>query len=260
MTRSIGEIVLAAALLAAAACGSGEKKGEREPELLERASADLLAENYSAAAYRYDLYLRHNPDAPRKAWVLAQIGLCRNGSGDYEGALRTFDQALAASPDAALRAQIHYRRAIAQNFLDRPDAALADLGEVESSPKREEAVKTAEFLRILGVTAIRAGNWTRGRRALQELVEKHPQSQEASIARPLLTLKTFAVQVAGGVAPEQAAAKVTDFRRRGVEARAVDLPDRTGKTLLVGEFAKYADAVTERDRLKRMGVDGFILP
>ncbi|MBI2898978.1 MAG: SPOR domain-containing protein [Planctomycetes bacterium] len=252
----------AAIMLAAVACRTEGTKDEVEPGLLDRAAADLLSENYSSAAFKYEQFLRVNPETSRRAWIYAQVGLCRNGAGDYEGAIRNFDQALVAGPDPVLRLQIRYRRAIAQNFLDRPEGALSDLEEVQLAPKelRDRAVKTTEFLRILGVTEIRAGFWPRGQKTFRELVEKHPQSQEAVLVKPLLMLKAFTVQVAGCADEKAARARVTEFLKKGIVARILDLPERPGVAVVSGEFARYPDAVRERARIRAMGIDAFILP
>ncbi|GEM_PF-6843078 len=249
------------ALLLLGACAS-EKRGEIEADLLPRADADLLAENYSAAAFKYEKFLRLNPETARRAWLHSQIGVCRNGSRDYEGALRAFDLALAAAPDAVLQIRIRYRRAIANNFLDRPEPALADLEEVRDAPseKRGEAVKTAEFLRILGGTEIRAGFWVRGQRTIKDLIEKFPTSPEAETVRPYLALKAFTVQLAQCADDKAASAKVAELRSKGVSARPISWPDRTGVVVVTGEFARYPDAVRERVRLREKGLDAFILP
>lgn len=261
MTRRLGEILAAAAVLAAAACTTGNGKVEEDKDALDKAGADLLAEHYSSAAYKYDQYLQRHPETPRRAWILSQIGLCRNGQGDHEGAVRSFDQALAAGPDAVLRLQIRYRRAIAMNFLDRPDAALSDLQELEAAPRdrRESAVKSAEFLRILGVTQLRSGLWTSGRKTLQALVDGFPQSQEAAVMKPLLALKSFTVQLSSASDEKSASAKVADFQKKGLLCRVLALPDRN-PAVVTGDFLTYADAVKERNRLRNIGVDGFILP
>lgn len=257
----MGETLAAAALLAAAACSSGETKREEDPELLDRAAADLLAEHYSSAAFKYEQYLSRHPETAKRPWILSQVGLCRNGQGDYEGAVRTFDQALGARPDDTLRLQIRYRRAIALNFLDRPDGALSDLQEIEAAPRetRESAVKSAEFLRILGVTQIRAGLWPSGRKTLQALVDQFPHSQEAAVVKPLIALKSFTVQVSSATDEKAAKAKVADFQKKGLLCRVLSLPERN-PAVVTGDFATYADAVKERSRLKAIGVDGFILP
>lgn len=259
MIRPFGAV----AFLAVLGCTSGgNHDGEREAELLDRAARDFLHENYSSAAFRYEQFLRLNPETPKRAWILAQVGLCRNGAGDFEGAIRAFDEALKAGSDAVLRLQIRFRRAVSLNLTDRPESALLDLAEVEAAPKdrRENAVKSAEFLRTLGVTAMRAGQWARGQKTLQQLVEQDPQNPEAATARALLAMKTFSVQVAGGVDERSAAGKVSELKSKGVVARAVALPERSGVSILVGEFSRYPEAVRERERLKALGIPGFVLP
>lgn len=253
----------AAMLVFLSACTTAEtKKGEVEPELLERAAADLLAENYSSAAFKYDRYLSLNPETPRRAWVHAQVGLCRNGAGDYESAIRSFDQALAGGPDPVLRLRIRYRRAVAHNLLERPEPALADLEEVRAASKadRESAVKSSEFLRVLGVTELRAGFWNRGQKTLKELVEQYPQSQEASLVKPFLVLKGFTVQLAGCSDEKAAGAKIAELKTRGIAARSLAVPERPGVLVVTGEFARYSEAARERARIKGLGIDAFVLP
>ena len=244
-------------------CGSSPRReGALRPELLDFGGEHFLKGNYGVAAVHYGNYLTFNPLSTRRSWIYMRIGLCRNGEGEYRMAIEAFGQALAAGAVGSLRIEILYRRAISYNFNDMPDIAILDLEQVLAEPTslREEVLKSAEFERMLGVTLIRAGEWKRGRRILENLIRAFPRSPEAIVAYRLLTFQKFSIQVARCPDHESAQKKITLLRAKGVSGRAEPLPDHSGISVLVGEFSRYDAVVRERKNLKSRGIEGFILP
>ncbi len=254
-------LLLAVFLLAG--CGSSPRNGgDLQSALLDRGAVEFLQGNFNAAATHYERFLGLNPLTTRRVWIFTRIGLCRNGEGEYRAAIQAFDRALASGARGTSRVEILYRRAIAGNFSDLPGLALVDLEQVSLEPAalRGEVVKAAEFERIFGVTLIRAGNWKRGKRVLENLVRSWPYSPEAVSAHRILTFQKFSVQVALCPDLQSARKQIALLREQGVVGRAEILPDRSGVSVLVGEFSRYDQVVRERDRLRALGIPGFVLP
>lgn len=249
-------------LLLFGCASSSRKEGVVRPELLDQAAEHYLKASYGSAALYYENYLTLNPLSPRRAWIYTRVGLCRNGERAYRMAIEAFGQALAAGAVGTLRLEILYRRAIAYNFSDMPDLALIDLERVlvEPATLREEVIKSAEFERILGVTLIRAGEWKRGRQILENLIRAFPRSPEAISAYRLLSFRKFSIQVARCPNQQSADRKISALRGKGVAGRAEPLPDHSGLSILVGAFSRYDEVVREREKLKQLGIEGFILP
>lgn len=228
-------------LCLSAACSVPEAAPAREWSAA-RADAEFLLGSFSGAAHLYEQALAGAPEA-RRAEVLAQIGKCRLGAGDPEGAIRAFGEALAAGPAAELRAEIHYRRAAAHNSRWEPVEALADLGRAREACAG--AVKAEEFAYRLAVTTLRAGDWKGGRALLGEVASRWPRSREAADAKDRLALDAFRIQVA-----------------RVRQPKGDTTPSAAGDHLvLVGRFTRFPEAVREMERMRRAGQpDAFVIP
>ncbi len=256
-------LVLLGALFLLAGCGSSSRnEGERQPELLDRGAEEFLAGNFSSAEEKFEKFLDQNPLSTRRAWIFTRMGLCRNGRGDYHGAINAFGRALAAGARGPIRLEILYRRAIAFNYNDMPDLALLDLEQIalEPSATRNQVLKAAEFERILGVTLIRSGEWKRGRRVLENLVHSYPETKEARNSVRLLSFQKFSIQVARCPDDESARKQIALLQKKGVIGRVEILPDRSGISVLVGDFSRYDEVVRKRNSLNALGIRGFILP
>ncbi len=237
--------IAAALLVCLAACSSTPSTPTREVSL-ERADTEFLAGNYSRAGHLYEEALPML--APeRRAATLVQVGKCRLGSGDADGAIQSFGEALTATSAPELRCEIHYRRAAAYSAGWHPVEALADLCRVRDAgaSTRATVVRTEEYLYRLGVTTLRTGDWKNGKAALAELIQKFPASREAADARDRAAMSDFRVQIG-----------------RVREPKADALRSASGDWIVCsGRFARFTDAVREMERLRKSGYpDAFVIP
>jgi tetratricopeptide (TPR) repeat protein len=255
--------ILAALLLPLfAACSSGPAPAPDSGPSRLQADAEFLQRRDGSAEREYERLLQSASPGDRGP-LLIQIGRCRLGKGDAQGAIAAFDEAAGLSLPESLRIEAWYRRGLAHNFLWRPDRALVDFKRVLDAPKdaRESAVKSDEFLYRLGVTYLRLGMAAEGRRCLDQIVREHPESSDAPEARERLALKAIYVQIAR-TNEVTATRRASEARAKGLSVEVLASTSSPGDRLVVvGRFAKFEDAVRELDRIRGLGyADAFPIP
>ncbi|HKS16801.1 MAG TPA: tetratricopeptide repeat protein [Planctomycetota bacterium] len=245
------------------ACSSTPDPAPEAEASRHQADVEFLQRRDSAAEREYERLLQSAPSGERGP-LLIQLGRCRLGKGDATGAIAAFDEAAASSLPEPMKVEAWYRRGIAQNFLWRPDRALADFRRVLEAPKsaREAAIKTDEFLYRLGVTYLRLGMAAEGRKCLDQIVKDHPESSDAPEARERLALKTMHIQIARAPNEVTAARRVSEARAKGLSAEVLASASAPGgRLVVVGRFSKFEDAVRELERIRGLGyADAFPIP
>lgn len=109
---------------------------------LGRAYEALGDVNYAASLYKS--YLEKNPD---DVGICNQLGLCQLASGDYEGALATFEQGLAVS-ESDMRQSLLYNQIVAYEYMaDFKRAAVLMENYLKSYPDDDAAKREYEFLK-----------------------------------------------------------------------------------------------------------------
>src|SRR5688572_7837963 len=140
--------LIALALPLAAACSTPPAAPAPDPEAARLdADAEFLQRRDAAAEREYERLLT-NASSQDRGPLLVQIGRCRLGKGDANGAIAAFDEATTLPLSEPLKVESWYRRALAHNSLWRPERALVDFRRVlDASPQaRAAAIKADEFL------------------------------------------------------------------------------------------------------------------
>ena len=223
----------------------------------------FLQRRDASAEREYERLLQQAP-AGERGPILIQVGRCRLGKGDATGAIAAFDEAAASVLPEPMKVEAWYRRGIAQNFLWRPDRALADFRRVLDAPKsaREAAVKTDEFLYRLGVTYLRLGMVPEGRKCLDQIVKEHPDSSDAPEAKERLALKTMYIQIARAPNEVTATRRAAEARAKGLAVEVLSSASAPGgRLVVVGRFTRFEDAVRELEKIRGLGyADAFPIP
>lgn len=258
-------------MLALSACSSTPPGPDPSPSpvgTVTRADADArflaarTGSDFRQAANLYGELLERARPSERPE-LLAQIGKCRMGSGEYEGAVQAFTDILEESVPAELRVEAYYRRGLAYNALWKPESALADLRKVQQAPAetRGRAIPEPEFLLRLGVTLMRTGLWSEGRHGLEQLLKSHPKSDEAGQARDRAAMTSFRVQIGAVQDDATAARRVAEAAAKGLRAESVASAEGGRRLILTGSFKRFDDAVREMERLRGLGfADAFPVP
>jgi hypothetical protein len=116
-------------------------------------------------------------------------------------------------------------------------------------------VREDEFVYRLGVTKMRGGEWSAGRRDLERLP---PDSPLAADAAGRLALRAVCIQI--GRAPDEDDAKelAGEARSKGVVTEIIQ--GRSGFLVVTGRFRSAVDAQPELARVRAIYRDAFILP
>ncbi|MHC4605680.1 MAG: tetratricopeptide repeat protein [Planctomycetota bacterium] len=241
-------------LVALAGCGGGPEVGSGEARLLEWAETAFLRGDYAQASRHYESFLERSPESSRRAAILVMVARCRMGENRWEEALELLDRALSAGPQAEVRVEAYYRRAIAENAMWDPRAALRDLLVVEQSSDgvRGRAVREDEFRYRLGVTRIRAGEWRKGKADLARVDPKGPLGDAARIR---MSLEEFSVQIAHY-------RDAASARQKADEAGAGARVHVCGAdhVVLVGSYRGFEAARMQAERLRRKFPGAFVIP
>jgi tetratricopeptide (TPR) repeat protein len=252
---------LTAALLlafAAAGCSTTEENKPTDTSWTEAEGAYLAGE-WATAIPAYDRFINGHADDPRVVTAKLRIGRAYLAQNRPANALPFIDQAFAAAPDRAFKADAHAARGLAQHLLGSPARAEAEF--LEAIRVGEDRVRKDECLYYLGVCKIREGDWEEGLAYMGSVIKEAPDSPYAVKARSIRASGTraFAIQVGAFSDPAGARRRSDDLRAKGYDSEIV--PEGTLNCVRTGRYTSWAEATEAARALESVtGYESVVVP
>ena len=247
----------------ATAPSSGTAPAGREADdVFRKGEGQYLQAQYAAAARTFRGFTDRFPGNPREPEARYWLGCSLMVLENEPEARRELEAVLASRATEDLKSRA--RGGLGDLARQRENYAEAARQYEEASRKNPSGYRQEDYLYWLGISRIRQGDWTGGRRNLERLIAEFPSVHWVAQARVPLALpeQHFHVQVGAYRNAESARAEQAGLQRKGVrtEVRMVTVDGQPRHLLLSGSYAAFAEAAREAARIKAMGVDAFPIP
>lgn len=261
--RSFDNVLRLAALVVLPAVLAGcfhDTRGPDTPfgdEVFAIGQRYYLKQDYTAAASRFQEYLKFDLRSAEEARGRYWLGRCLMMQRRCEEALGQFDGAIACRPDADDLGLVMLARADALRQLGRLDEAITAYQRLTD----RSGVNVPADLAMFGLAQCyrSKGRTAEAGRVLAELRQRFPDSPvlDGSTAHPPDTATFHSVQVGAYETQKIALEMVARLRGQSFNARIDQVDGRYH--VRVGRFSSRDEALAQEARLKRSGYSTFVV-
>lgn len=236
--------------------------GPAERQSLREASEQYNRGEVPAAVVRLDRLIRDYGSAPEVAEAYYLRGLCRMKMGQVRPAISDFENAVDKSQrdEVTARARASLGTIAFQNseWGRAADLYAASVNHLPDQPPTDQILYDA------GVALQRAGRWKEASFQFARILNRFRDRPIATEARRMAAWRHeyFSIQLAVFANADAAAASVSNFRARGLDAVQENLPRAGGAmwVVMAGRYALFADAVAALPRARQIQPSAFIIP